>query len=80
LGIVNRGKTINRFDFNNYPVIHNKVQPVTTIKLVALVKDGQWLLLFDLVTASCKLKNKAGFVGRFQETKTKGTMDINWPP
>src|SRR5579859_665980 len=68
---VNRAKSLNRFQFNNYAPLYQEIKRKSAVELDPLVDERHWFLFFESNAAKVKFVAKTLFVRGFEQARTK---------
>jgi hypothetical protein len=71
LGLVHKQNVLDGLHLDDYLILHEHIQSISTLQLNLMVSQRHRFLLFNLEAASTELEGEAGFIGRFQESGTQ---------
>ena len=70
----------NSFKLNNQLTFDQQVHPITAIQPNPFVVNRDWLLRCKAKSRPRKFMRQTPFAGRFEQPRTKLTMDLNRTP
>jgi len=74
---MHRKNVLNALQFQNYGILNNQIETITTVQLDSLVLDRKRHLPLKNKTPEVKFATQTLFIGRFEQARTKRTMDFD---